>query len=208
MVSEAATKMKPEMSKTLVLCLIYFISVLTPLLQDGVVKELDEFNVDHTSQTNSQFNGYSATILASPTHFLGDGGGICVTAPNATIACSSMREGFIDGTGYSGGGMVYDSFVEVDWVEGTEVEVFSSRGLHACYLDVDGKGYCWGSPQSSSDSASSLGSTSLGNNPSEITYVASSLSDVDAGNSSHLRDNNSRQLTCLWGLYYRLSCIW
>ena len=45
MLAKPTTNMKPEMSKTLVLCLIYFISVLTPLLQDGVVKELDEFNV-------------------------------------------------------------------------------------------------------------------------------------------------------------------
>ena len=52
MLAKPTTKMKPEMSKTLVLCLIYFISVLTPLLQDGVVGELDELNVNHTSQTN------------------------------------------------------------------------------------------------------------------------------------------------------------
>ena len=70
MLAKPTTKMKPEMSKTLVLCLIYFISVLTPLLQDGVVQELDEFNVNRTSQTNSEFNGYSATILASPTHLV------------------------------------------------------------------------------------------------------------------------------------------
>ena len=58
MLAKPSTNMKPEMSKTLVLCLIYFISVLTPLLQDGIIETLSD-----SRQTNSMRSSGMSTNL-------------------------------------------------------------------------------------------------------------------------------------------------
>ena len=112
--------------------------------------------------------------------FYENGGGICVSAENASIACTAMRKGYIDGTGSSvTSAYVYSEWIEVDWVDGKSVLEFTSDSNHACYLSTNGTGYCWGTPNGS---PSSLGSSSNGNNPEEITYVSTSLRDLDVGN--------------------------
>ena len=175
-----ATANEPVVLRAILLSCLFLFSSLSKAMMPEETELSDELSPSNTSQTNSNFNGYTARILAEPSMFYENGGGICVSAENASIACTAMRKGYIDGTGSSvTSAYVYSEWIEVDWVDGKSVLEFTSDSNHACYLSTNGTGYCWGTPNGS---PSSLGSSSNGNNPEEITYVSTSLRDLDVGN--------------------------
>ena len=68
------------------------LSIVAPILQHQGLDQLQGVNVNHTTQTNTQYSGYNARIALLADHFTIDDGerALCVSAENASVACMKI----------------------------------------------------------------------------------------------------------------------
>jgi len=128
--------MKPEMSKTLVLCVIYLLSMMTPLLQDGITHELGDIGSRDYSQTNTASEVLTLALVSD------------VSSKQNTVCSLLVNESLYCWGANNHGQVGINNQVRQSspkYVAFGESVAFVGVGEeHSCAIGVSGTLKCWG----------------------------------------------------------------